>query len=114
MLLQGYKSDILTVITMQLVRLIKDGKEMKMSKRKGTSLFMSELVEQVGKDTTRFFLINRTNNSTIDFDIDLANLKTNDNPVFSIQYANARIQKLIQPTRVAFFVFGSTNATLET
>ena len=102
LLLQGYKSDILTVITMQLVRLIKDGKEMKMSKRKGTSLFMSELVEQVGKDTTRFFLINRTNNSTIDFDIDLANLKTNDNPVFSIQYANARIQKLIQNVNINY------------
>ncbi len=93
--LQGYKSNSLKVITIQLVKLIKDGQELKMSKRKGTSLWMSELVEQVGKDTTRFFLVNRSNNSSIDFDLDLANLKTNDNPVFIVQYAFARTRQLL-------------------
>lgn len=92
--LQGL-NDILEVITIQLVKIIKDGKEMKMSKRKGTSLFMSELVEQVGKDTTRFFLVNRSNTSSIEFDLDLANLKTNDNPIFIVQYAYARICQLL-------------------
>lgn len=92
--LQGFDKNLLSVITIQLVKLIKDGKEMKMSKRKGTSLFMSELVEQIGKDTTRFFLTNRSNNSSIDFDLDLANLKTNDNPVYIVQYAHARINQL--------------------
>ncbi len=97
--LQGHKNNLLTVLTVQLVRLIKDGQELKMSKRKGTSLWMSELVDQVGKDTTRFFLVNRSNNSTIDFDLDLANLKTNDNPVFGIQYAHARITQLVNKSK---------------
>lgn len=93
--LQGFSSNILNVITIQLVKLIKDGKEIKMSKRKGTSLFMSELIEEIGKDTLRFFLVNRSNNSSIDLDLDLANLKTNDNPLFIIQYAYARINQLL-------------------
>ncbi len=91
--LQGH-FDVLHVITVQLVKLIKDGKEMKMSKRKGTSLFMSELVSEVGKDTTRFFLLNRSNTSSIEFDLDLANMKTSDNPLFIVQYAHARIRQL--------------------
>lgn len=98
--LQGYSENILKVITIQLVKLIKNGQEMKMSKRKGTSLWMSELIEQVGKDTTRFFLVHRSNNSSIDFDLDLANLKTNDNPVFNVQYAYARIKQLVLKSNV--------------
>lgn len=100
MQLQGFDISNFTVLTIQLVKLIKDGQEMKMSKRKGTSLFMSELVEQVGKDTTRFFLVNRSPNSSIDFDIDLANLKTNDNPAFIVQYAHARIQQLVNKSNI--------------
>lgn len=92
--LQGLEN-ILEVITIQLVKIIKDGQEVKMSKRKGTSLFMSELIEQVGKETTRFFLVNRSNTSSIEFDLDLANMKTNDNPIYIIQYAHARICQLI-------------------
>lgn len=94
---------ILEVITIQLVKLIKDGQEVKMSKRKGTSLFLSELVEQVGKDTTRFFLVNRSVNSQIDFDLDLANLKTNDNPVFIVQYAHARTVQLMNKSKISSF-----------
>ncbi len=98
--LQGFDKSILEIIIIQLVKIIKDGQEVKMSKRKGTSLWMSELIEQVGKDTTRFFLVNRSNNSTIDFDLDLANMKTNDNPVFIVQYAHARICQLINKSNV--------------
>lgn len=93
--LMGHK-DQLEVIVLQLVKLIKDGKELKMSKRKGTSLYLSELVKEVGVDTTRFFLVNRSTNSKIDFDLDLASMKTNDNPVFIVQYAYARTQQLIK------------------
>ncbi|MGL6125084.1 MAG: arginine--tRNA ligase [Metamycoplasmataceae bacterium] len=93
--LMGHK-DQLEIIVLQLVKLIKNGEELKMSKRKGTSLYLSELVKQVGVDTSRFFLVNRSPNSQIDFDLDLASLKTNDNPVFIIQYAYARSQQLIQ------------------
>lgn len=104
--LQGYKN-ILEVITLQLVKLIKDGREVKMSKRKGTSLFLSELIEQAGKDTVRFFLVNRSVNSQIDFNLDLANLKTNDNPVFNIQYSNARIVQLLKKSNIDSFLNGS-------
>lgn len=97
--LQGL-NDILEVITIQLVKIVKDGKELKMSKRKGTSLFMSELIEQVGKESARFFLVNRSNTSSIEFDIDLANLKTNDNPIFIIQYAYARICQLLAKSTI--------------
>lgn len=99
LLLQGFDTELLNVITVQLVKLIKNGEELKMSKRKGTSLWLSELVEQVGRDTTRFFLVNRSNNSSIDFNIDLANLKTNDNPAFIVQYAHARIHQLVQKSK---------------
>ncbi|MGL5308660.1 MAG: DALR anticodon-binding domain-containing protein, partial [Metamycoplasmataceae bacterium] len=86
----------LEIIVLQLVKLLKNGEELKMSKRKGTSLYLSELVKQVGVDTARFFLVNRSPNSQIDFDLDLASMKTNDNPVFIVQYAYARTQQLIK------------------
>ena len=101
--LQGFDKSILEVIVLQLVKLVQNGQEVKMSKRKGTSLFLSELVEQVGKDTTRFFLVNRSVNSQIDFDLDLANLKTNDNPVFIVQYAYARTVQLLKKANLTKF-----------
>ena len=103
MVLQGFDKSILEVIVLQLVKLLQHGQEVKMSKRKGTSLFLAELVEQVGKDTTRFFLVNRSVNSQIDFDLDLANLKTNDNPVYIIQYAHARTVQLLKKANVSQF-----------
>ena len=103
MVLQGFDKSILEVIVLQLVKFLQHGQEVKMSKRKGTSLFLAELVEQVGKDTTRFFLVNRSVNSQIDFDLDLANLKTNDNPVYIIQYAHARTVQLLKKANVSQF-----------
>ena len=100
--LMGHK-DKLEVIVLQLVKLLKNGEELKMSKRKGTSLYLSELVKQVGVDTTRFFLVNRSPNSQIDFDLDLASMKTNDNPVFIVQYAYARSQQLINKSTITKF-----------
>ena len=100
--LMGHK-DQLEVIVLQLVKLLKNGQELKMSKRKGTSLYLSELVKQVGVDTARFFLVNRSPNSQIDFDLDLASMKTNDNPVFIVQYAYARTQQLINKSTIKEF-----------
>ncbi|MGL5643253.1 MAG: arginine--tRNA ligase [Metamycoplasmataceae bacterium] len=100
--LMGHKGQ-LEIIVLQLVKLLKNGEELKMSKRKGTSLYLSELVKQVGVDTTRFFLVNRSPNSQIDFDLDLANMKTNDNPVFIVQYAYARTQQLIKKSKFKKF-----------
>ncbi|WP_027334654.1 arginine--tRNA ligase [Mycoplasmopsis felifaucium] len=91
----GLDADKLVVLCMQLVRLIKNGEEFKMSKRRGTSFFLRDFVELVGKDSARFILLDRTYNSKLDFDIDIATSKTNDNPVILVQYANARAFSLL-------------------
>ena len=92
----GLPAEKLDVLTIQLVKLIKDGKELKMSKRLGTSFTLKELLELVGKDATRFYMINRSNNSTFDFDIDLATKQSSENPVFTVQYTHARAFKLLE------------------
>lgn len=96
----GLNDNNLVVLCMQLVRLIKNGEEFKMSKRKGTSFFLSEFVKMVGKDSARFLLLDRTLNSKLDFDIDLATSQSNDNPAILVQYANARCHSLIKKASV--------------
>ncbi|ENY68989.1 Arginyl-tRNA synthetase [Mycoplasmopsis bovigenitalium 51080] len=86
----------LVILCMQLVRLIKNGEEFKMSKRKGTSFWLREFIDLVGTDSARFILLDRTTNTKLDFDIDLATTKTNDNPSFLVQYANARAYSLLE------------------
>ncbi|QBF34649.1 arginine--tRNA ligase [Mycoplasmopsis phocirhinis] len=92
----GNNSDKLIILCMQLVRLIKNGEEFKMSKRRGTSFWLREFIDLVGSDSARFILLDRSTNTKLDFDIDLATTKTNDNPAFLVQYANARARALLQ------------------
>ena len=75
----------------QMVTVMRDGKEIKISKRAGSYVTLSDLIEQVGCDATRYFLVASRADSQLTFDIDLALQKTNDNPVFYIQYAHARV-----------------------
>jgi arginyl-tRNA synthetase len=75
----------------QMVTVMRDGEEVKISKRAGSYVTLSDLIEQVGCDATRYFLVARRADSQLTFDIDLALQKTNDNPVFYIQYAHARV-----------------------
>ncbi|MCP4336937.1 MAG: arginine--tRNA ligase [Mycoplasma sp.] len=92
----GYpKGTLKNTLVIQLVKLIKDNKELKMSKRLGTSFTLREIIDMVGKDAARFFMINRSCDSKFDFDLDLANQKTSDNPIFYIQYAHARINQIL-------------------
>lgn len=91
----GLPNDKLDILTVQLVKLMKDGEELKMSKRKGTSYTLQELVEEVGSDAGRWFMLDRSNNSEFIFDINVATSKTNDNPVFTVQYTHARANQLI-------------------
>lgn len=86
----------LEVIITQMVRLIKDGKEFKMSKRKGTFVTMDELIDMIGgdrnaSDVVRFFFLSRSFNTHMDFDIDLAKDTSEKNPVYYVKYAYARI-----------------------
>lgn len=91
----GYPEDVLDVIIIQMVRLIKDGKELKMSKRTGTSVTLDELIDEVGADAARYFFIAKSATTHFDFDIDLALSKSNANPVFYAQYAHARLSAVI-------------------
>ena len=80
----------------QMVSVIKDNKEIKLSKRAGSYLTLKELIDEVGCDATRYFLTARRPDSQLIFDIDLAKSQNNDNPVFYIQYAHARISKVLK------------------
>ncbi|WP_066634083.1 arginine--tRNA ligase [Desulfolucanica intricata] len=87
----GYNPENLDVILMQLVRLFRGGEIVRMSKRTGQFVTLEELVEEVGRDAARYFFIMRGADSHLDFDLDLAKSQSNENPVFYIQYAHARI-----------------------
>lgn len=87
----GYNPEALRVIIMQLVRLFKGGEIVKMSKRSGQFVTLEELVDEVGKDAARYFFVMRSADSHLDFDLDLARAQSNENPVYYIQYAHARI-----------------------
>ena len=80
----------------QLVKLYKDGKPVKMSKRAGTYITLSDLLEEVGKDSIRFLFLMRKNDAPLDFDFSKAIEQTKDNPVFYVQYANARIFSILE------------------
>jgi arginyl-tRNA synthetase len=75
----------------QMVTVMRGGEEVKLSKRAGSYVTLRDLIEEVGCDATRYFLAARKSDSQLVFDIDLARAQTNDNPVYYIQYAHARI-----------------------
>jgi arginyl-tRNA synthetase len=85
----------------QLVKLFKDGQEFKMSKRAGTFVTLRDVVEAVGPDVTRFMLLTRKNDQGFDFDLDKALEQSKDNPVFYVQYANARICSTLRKAQEA-------------
>ena len=86
----------LEILIGQLVNLVKDGKLLKMSKRAGTVLTIDDLVDAVGNDAGRYALIRSSSDSMIDIDLDLLAKNTNDNPVFYVQYAHARVSSLLR------------------
>lgn len=91
----GYDSSCLEVLLGQLVNIIQDGEQMRMGKRK-KMVTLDELVEEVGADATRFWMLMRSIDTTIDFDIDLAKSQTDKNPVFYVQYAHARACSILR------------------
>ncbi len=92
----GIDPSRLEVIIMQLVRLLRDGEVARMSKRKGKAITLADLVEEVGRDAARFFFNMRSADSHLDFDLDLAVKQSNENPVFYVQYAHARICSILR------------------
>ncbi|HHT74234.1 MAG TPA: arginine--tRNA ligase [Firmicutes bacterium] len=92
----GYGEDTLEVLILQYVALLRDGKPVKMSKRAGEFITMRELVDEVGTDAARFFFLNRSLESHLDFDMSLAVEQSSENPVFYVQYAHARICSILR------------------
>lgn len=92
----GYKPEQLEVLILQMVNLFRNGELVKMSKRTGQSVTLNELIEEVGTDAARFFFTMRSIDSQLDFDMTLATEKTNENPVYYIQYAHARICSIMR------------------
>lgn len=85
----------------QLVRLYKNGKPFKMSKRAGTFITLRDLVKLVGPDVTRFVMLTRKNDAPLDFDFDKVCEQSKDNPVFYVQYANARVNSVLKKAALA-------------
>jgi arginyl-tRNA synthetase len=86
----------LEILIGQLVNLVKDGQPVRMSKRAGTVVTLEDLVEAVGVDAARYALARSSVDAQIDIDLDLLTQRTNDNPVFYVQYAHARLSGIVR------------------
>lgn len=95
LMMKGYKENTLDIPLIQVVRLMENGKEVKMSKRTGNAITLKELCDEVGVDAVRYFFVARSNTSHLDFDYALAKSKSNDNPVYYAQYAHARLSNVL-------------------
>jgi arginyl-tRNA synthetase len=91
----GYPPDALEVLIMQLVSLVEQGEAKRMSKRAGTLVTLHELVDDIGVDATRFFLVERSHDTAFELDLDLAREQSQENPVYYVQYAHARCSSIL-------------------
>ena len=107
----GYDPDAFQVDLLQMVTLLRNGKPVRMSKRTGEAVTLAELTEEVGADAARYFFTSRTLDSQMEFDIDLAKKESSENPVYYIQYANARIHSLQAQAKEAGVVWGGVDNT---
>jgi arginyl-tRNA synthetase len=92
----GKNKESLRVLLIQFVTLIRDGKPVGMSTRSGQFTTLKEVLDEVGKDAARFFFLMRKSDAHLEFDLDLAKKTTNENPVFYVQYAHARIESIFR------------------
>ncbi|MEX6334751.1 arginine--tRNA ligase [Staphylococcus haemolyticus] len=95
----GVDSNRLEIQIMQMVRLMQDGVEVKMSKRTGNAITLREIMDEVGIDAARYFLTMRSPDSHFDFDLELAKEKSQDNPIYYAQYAHARICSILKQAK---------------
>jgi arginyl-tRNA synthetase len=92
----GYDPDIFEAPIMQLVRLVEGGERARMSKRKGEFALLDELSDDIGVDAARFFMLQRSHDTALDLDLELARSASQDNPVYYVQYAHARIASILR------------------
>lgn len=95
----GHDPNSLTVILVQLVTLIREGKPVAMSTRAGEFITLKEVLDEVGKDAARYIFLTRRSDSPLDFDLDLAKKQSNENPVYYVQYAHARVCSVLAMAR---------------
>lgn len=98
LMMHGYPSDVLDIELIQMVRMMRDGEEFKLSKRTGNGYTLRELCEDVGVDAARYFFVMRAASGHLDFDLDLAVKQSSDNPVYYAQYAHARLCSVLEKT----------------
>ena len=96
LMMHGYKAEALEIELIQMVRFIKDGVEMKASKRTGDAITLKEICEEVGVDAMRYFFAMRTASAHLDFDMNLAIEQSSNNPVYYAQYAHARLCSILE------------------
>ena len=92
----GKKKEVLRVVLIQLVNLLRDGRQVTMSTRSGEFDTLKEVMKEVGKDAARYFFLMRNSDSPLDFDLELAKKESTENPVYYVQYAHARISSILR------------------
>jgi arginyl-tRNA synthetase len=95
----GYPKEKLKVLLVQMVTLLRGGKPVQMSKRAGEFITLREVMDEVGSDTTKFIFLTRRPDSHLEFDLEIAKAQSSENPVFYVQYANARINSIFAHAR---------------
>lgn len=99
----GYPKGTLTIELIQMVRMVEDGVEVKMSKRTGNAVTLRELCEDIGTDAARWFFASKDITSQMDFDLKLARTQSSDNPVFYAQYAHSRMCSILRNPQIPAF-----------
>ena len=106
----GENPDKLEIEIMQLVRLIENGEEVKMSKRTGKAVTLKDLIDMIGVDAARYFMVMRSTDTHFDFDLDLALSESSDNPVYYAQYAHARVCSILRQAKEQGFEIDESQA----
>lgn len=98
----GHSENSLTIVLYQLVSLLRKGERVAMSTRAGEFVTLKEVVDEVGKDACRFFLLMRSGDSPLEFDLDVAKQQSSENPVYYVQYAHARIASILRGAEATY------------
>ena len=99
----GYGDDCLRVVLVQMVRLLRGGEKVEMSKRAGEFITLQDVVDEVGADAAKFFFLMRRSDTHLEFDLELAKKQSNENPVYYVQYAHARLASLFRTAHARGF-----------
>jgi arginyl-tRNA synthetase len=108
----GRPGELFEAVIMQLVHIVESGERSQMSKRRGEFVTLDELVDDIGVDATRFFMLQRSHETTVDLDLDLARRESNENPVYYVQYAHARISSILRKAEEAGAAVSTEDGTV--